>query len=408
MAVFSYQARDNAGNTVEGTLEAANRAEAARQIRRDGNFVVRVDAGVSVKSKSSSAGSTRRSGREKYKPDDLIYFTNQMAVMIETGVSLAEALEACSHEGNSPRFARALDGVIAHVQAGRELSGAMSEYPTVFPTIYVSLIKASEASGQLGPIMKRLATHLEGQRELIKRVKGAITYPAVMVIFAIGTTVFLVTYVLPKFAGIYAGREDSLPTLTRVLLGASDMFASYWMYGTGALLATAGAGFYYFRKPEGRVVLDRILLRLPLIGPLFHKTYLARSMRTLGTMIQSGVSMLESVQLTKNVCKSLAYKQMWDDVNQRVEAGRQISDALATNQNIPRSVLKMLDAGERSGKLGDVMNRVAGFCEEELNASLKQMTSMIEPAIVTFLGIVVGGLVLAMLLPIFTISKAIH
>jgi len=131
-------------------------------------------------------------------------------------------------------------------------------------------------------------------------------------------------------------------------------------------------------------------------------------MRTLGTMIQSGVSMLEGVQLTKNVCKSLSYQRMWDEVNQRVEAGRQISDALASNQQIPRSVLKMLDAGERSGKLGEVMNRVAGFCEEELDSSLKQMTSMIEPAIVTFLGIVVGGLVLAMLLPIFTISKAIH
>lgn len=408
MAVFSYQARDNAGNIVDGTLEAANRAEAARQIRQDGNFVVRVEAGVSVKASSGKAGGPRRLGREKYKPDDLIYFTNQMAVMIETGVSLSEGLQACAHDGNSPRFARALDGVIAQVQGGRELSGAMSEYPTVFPSIYVSLIKASEASGQLGPIMTRLAAHLEGQRDLIKKVKGAITYPAVMVIFAMGTTVFLVTYVLPKFAGIYAGREDSLPTLTRVLLGASDMVADYWMYGVGAMLALGGAVFYYLRKPEGRVALDKILLASPLIGPLFHKSCLARSMRTLGTMIQSGVSMLDGVKLTKNVCNSLSYRQMWDDVNQRVEAGLQISDALANNRNIPRAILKMLDAGERSGKLGEVMSRVAGFCEEELNDSLKKMTAMIEPAIVTFLGIVVGGLVLAMLLPIFTISKAIH
>lgn len=242
----------------------------------------------------------------------------------------------------------------------------------------------------------------------MKKVKGAVTYPIVMILFALGTTVFLVTYVLPKFSSIYAGREDALPGLTKFLLGISDVIAAYWPYILGVIVVSATSGYFYFRTPNGKLTFDKMKLNLPIIGPLFHKTYLARSLRTLGTMIQAGVSMLEGVRLTQNVCSSHTYKKMWGDVNERVEAGRQISDALASNKHIPRSILKMLDAGERSGRLGTVMGRVAGFCEAELNAGLKAMTSMIEPAIVTFLGIVVGGLVLAMLLPIFTISKAIH
>ncbi|MCB9858104.1 MAG: type II secretion system F family protein [Phycisphaerales bacterium] len=408
MAVFDYVAKNDAGQVVEGKVTAADRAEAARIIRQEGNFVVKLQASGGKSTAKAPGVQIGRLGRERYRPDDLIFFTNQMAVMVETGVSLSEALEACAHEGNSPRFARALNGVIAKVQAGKELSGAMAEYPTVFPSLYISLVRASEASGQLGPIMKRLAEHLDRQRSLMKKIKGAVTYPIVMVVFALGTTIFLVTYVLPKFADIYKGREDALPTLTKVLLGFSGWVGSYGIY-VGALLVAAGIGaFFYLRTPNGKVFADRLKLSLPLLGPLYHKTYLARSLRTLGTMIQSGVSMLEGVRLTTKVCDSIQYENLWKNVNERIEAGRQISEALECNKQIPRSILKMLSAGEKSGQLGTVMGRVASFCEDELNTSIKTITGLIEPAIVAFLGVVVGGLVLAMLLPIFTISKAIH
>ncbi len=410
MPVFAYVAKDDAGAMHEGRVNAPNRAEAARQIRQEGKYVIRLESagGAAKRAGGAGAGKLTKGTRERYRPDDLIFFTNQLAVMVETGVSLSEALEACTHEGNSPRFARALAGVIEGVQAGKELSSAMSDYPTVFPNLYVSLIRASEASGQLGSILGRLAEHLDSQRTMTKKIKSAVTYPIVMVLFALGTTVFLVTYVLPKFAEIYKGREDALPALTRWLLGAADLIGAYGLYALIPLVPGIAAAIWYLRTPDGRVLMDKFKLSLPLIGPLYHKTYLARSLRTLGTMLQSGVSMLESVRLTQNVCGSLCYERMWIEVNERIEAGRQISDALASNRYIPRSVLKMLGAGERSGKLGTVMNRVATFCEDELNTSLKTLTSMIEPAIVAFLGVVVGGLVLAMLLPIFTISKAMH
>lgn len=409
MAIFSYVARDDTGQLVEGEVTAASQMEAARMVRTDGKFIVRIAA----KGTSFAAAAPKQNSKvgglfgEKYKADDLIYFTNQLSVMVETGVSLADGLDACVHDGNSPAFAKALDKVIGQVNAGKEFSAALAEHPRIFPSIYVSLIKASEASGMLAPMLERLALHLQSQRDMTKKIKGAVTYPIVMFLFAIGVTVFLMTFVLPKFTSIYAGREEKLPIITKTLIRFSDGMMSYGIYILIASIIIGVGSFLYFRSPKGGLMAERIKLGLPMIGSLFHKAYLARSLRTLGTMIQSGVSMLDGVKLTSSVCGSRAYEQLWGTVNERLESGQQLSDALAERSEVPKAVRKMLGAGERSGKLGAVMERVAIHCENDLNLLIKTLTSLIEPAIVMFLGVVVGGLVLALLLPIFTISKAL-
>jgi type IV pilus assembly protein PilC len=410
MPAFAYVARDDTGSLVEGEVSAASPAEAAKVVRGDGKFVVRIaPKGSQAAAPPKAAGAATKSlFGEKYRPEDLIYFTNQLAVMVETGVSLSEALDACKHEGNSPRFARALDAVIDQVNGGSEFSAALGEHPRVFPAIYVALIKASEASGMMGPMLERLAHHLQAQRDMTKKIKGAVTYPIVMFVFAIGVTIFLMTFVLPKFSAIYAGREASLPTPTRALMGFSHGLVTYGLYILGVMGALVGTAVWYFRTPEGRRKAEACKLRIPLIGALFHKTYLARSMHTLGTMIQSGVSVLDAVSLTSSVCGSMAYQGMWNTVRERLESGKQVSDALGDFEQVPKAIKKMLSAGERGGRLGPVMERVAQHCESDLSVSIKTLTSMIEPAIVMVLGVVVGGLVLALLLPIFTISKALH
>lgn len=260
----------------------------------------------------------------------------------------------------------------------------------------------------MAPMLRRLAAHLEAQREMVKKIKGAITYPIVMFVFAIGVTIFLMTFVLPKFTQIYAGREDKLPILTRYLLAFSDKLTANWVYVVSALVVSVVSAIFFVRSEKGRLKLEEIKLRIPLFGQLFHKTYLSRSLRTLGTMIQSGVAMLDSVKLTSGVAGSPYYERMWNHVLERLEGGQQLSEALSDYKNVPKAINKMLGAGERGGQLGVVMERVAVFCEGELNTAIKTMTSLLEPAIVMFLGIVVGGLVLALLLPIFTISKAMH
>jgi len=411
MPIFTYVARDDGGAQVQGEVMAANQAEAAKTIRSEGKFVVRIapkGRGAVPKTGLATSGKVRRGSRKSFRSEDVIFFTNQLAVMVETGVSLAEALDACTHEGNSPRFAQALDAVIERVNAGSEFSAALADHPKVFSPLYVSLIKASEASGMMGPMLERLATHLQSQQELTKKIKGAVTYPIVMLVFAVGVTIFLMTYVLPKFSAIYAGREESLPKVTKALMGFSDGLVAYGIY-LGALVVGAAVGaVLYLRTPAGRIKLDAIKLRIPIIGSLFHKAYLARSLHTLGTMIQSGVSVLEGVKLTSCACGSTTYEKMWNAVNDRLESGQQISEALTDYRVIPKAIKKMLSAGERSGQLGPVMERVAKYCEADLSVAIKTLTSMIEPAIVMFLGVVVGGLVLALLLPIFTISKAMH
>jgi type IV pilus assembly protein PilC len=415
MATFAYVARDEAGTLVEGEVRANTTAEAAKVVRSEKKFVVKITpkgSGAATRKPASSAtvaGPKRaKPGSNKYKPADLIYFTNQLAVMVETGVGLADALDACTHEDNSPRFAAALASVIESVRGGSEFSAALAQHPRVFAPVYVSLIKSSEVSGMMSEMLKRLAIHLEAQREMTKKIKGAVTYPIVMFVFAIGVTIFLMTFVLPKFTNIYAGREDKIPALTRYLLKFSDNLTAYGLYVLAGLVAAGVGLFMYFRGLEGRMKLERFRLAVPLVGPMFHKNYLARSLRTLGTMIQSGVSMLDAVRLTSTACGSLVYEQMWNTVRERLESGQQLSEALTEYKSIPRAVNKMLGAGERTGQLGPVMERVAIFCESELNVAIKTLTSMLEPAIVMFLGVVVGGLVLALLLPIFTISKAMH
>ncbi len=410
MATFHYVARDESGRQVEGDISAQDEQQAARALRSEGNFVVRLGAATGSRTTSpkrtSSVGG--RLFREKLRPTDVILFTNQLAVMVETGVSLSEALDSCRHDGNSPAFKGALDGVIAQVEGGSEFSAALASDPRVFPPIYVNLVRASEASGTMGPMLNRLADFLEHQRDLARRIKGALWYPIVMVVFALGVTIFMMTFVLPRFATIYAGREDSLPLPTRFLMGLSDALVEFGQFALGGVVLAAVALVVLLRQPHNRERAEALKLRLPLVGPLFHRTYLSRSLYTLGTMIQSGVSMLERVQLTAAASGSRQYRKMWETVNQRLESGLQLSESLEDQPQIPRSVNKMLSAGERSGKLGPVMERVATFAEAELNAALKTFTSMLEPAIVTFLGFVVGGLVLALLLPIFTISKAMR
>jgi type IV pilus assembly protein PilC len=429
MAVFTYSARDATGTLVQGDMNATTPTDVARQLRNEGKYVVKVvpktgggkssaktvvqgtkplTLGAIGGSNAASPAVPRRRGG-KYRADDLIFFTNQLAVLTETGVSLADALEACMHEGNSPAFAHALTDVIAKVEGGSEFSAALADHPRIFAPMYISLIKASEASGTMGPMLRRLATHLEAQRDMTKKIKGAVTYPIVMFVFAIGVTIFLMTFVLPKFANIYNGREDKLPKITKFLMAFSNFLMEQGIYWFAGLIVLAVAAFIYSRRtPKGRAYADALKLRLPMLGKLFHKTYLTRSLRTLGTMIGSGVSILDGVKLTSTVCGSLSYQKMWDEIHEKLQTGQQLSEALAEYRIIPKAVNKMLSSGERSGQLGPVMERVANFCDAELGVSIKTMTSMLEPAIVMFLGTVVGGLVLALLLPIFTISKAMH
>ncbi len=411
MPQFAYVARDHSGSIARGTLQAGSAPEAVRLLRGEGKFPLKVQASAASASDApATAGPAlpflRRADR--FRPDDVVTFAGQLSVMIETGVTLAEGLESCRDANNSPAFAGALDRVIEQVQAGHDFSAALAEHPRIFTPLFVAMIRASEASGTLALMLQRVSEYLVSQRELRKKIIGALTYPAAMLSFAIGVSIFLLTFVLPRFASIYAGKEAALPAPTRLLMALSQNLSAYGLYAGGGLLLVGVGAVFYLRGPGGRNRLDQVKLNFPLMGRMFHQAFLARSVRTLGTMLQTGVSMLEAVALTRQVCGSPAFERLWTHAHDELERGRQLSDALIESSLIPRPMLQMIRAGERGGRLGAVLERVAAHYEQALATTIKSATALLEPIVVVALGAFVGAIVISLLLPIFTISRAMH
>jgi type IV pilus assembly protein PilC len=292
------------------------------------------------------------------------------------------------------------------VEGGRDFSDALAEHPQLFDRTYVALVRASEATGSLPEMLDRIAGYLRKELETRNRVRAAMAYPLVMLVMAVGVTVFLLTYVLPKFTPLFTRQGARLPKPTVLMMAASEALITYW-YVWLAGLAAGGIAWYAGRQtPAGRQGLDWAKIHLPVCGPLCRKVAISRSIRTLGTMISSGVPMLEAIQLSAAVCGNYFYEKLWRDAVQQVTAGNRICDSVAHSPLLPRMLVQMIAAGEETGKLDQVLAKVSGYYDQEVESTIKATTSLIEPVLITVMGIVVGGIAMALLLPIFTLSKA--
>ncbi len=401
MPRYDYQARTSGGETSTGVIVAPSEVEATRQLRTEGKFVVKLEEGVDA----PAAVTQVRIGGRRVKSDEVIFFASQMAVMVETGVPINEALDGIIEQSSSPAFRGVLEKVLGDVESGLPLSLSMAKHPKAFKPLIVNMVKASEASGKLGPILDRCAGYLTNQREIRRKVVGALIYPAFLMCMSIGVVIFLLTYLLPKFTTIYAGREHLLPWPTKVLITISSWVATNWMWwSSGSVLLIVGL-ILYLRSASGRRVKDWLALHVPLIGAMLRKTYLVRSLRTLGTLIDAGVSLLDAVGITRAVVSNGYFEDMWDRVDDRVQQGEQLSAPLRDTDLVPRSVIQMVSAGERGGKLALVLERVSDFLERDLDQSIRRVTLLIEPLMIFIMGGIVGSIVIALLLPIFTISR---
>lgn len=403
MASFAYEIRDVTGGITSGTMSASNLSEAERMLRREGGQVISLHpADDSQEIEPISFG-----GNKKIKRDDVIYFATQLAVMVDTGVTLTEALDSIAQQSEHPGMKALLQEVSEDVKAGVEFSTALEKHQKVFGTLFVSLMRASEASGTMGQMLQRVSEYLEQERETIKRIKGAMTYPLCMLSFCVVIVICLLIFVLPRFEKIYAGKSAILPAPTRALLTLSHVLVDYWPYIIVSVIGSAVGLYFYLRTPAGKSMMDSLRIRIPLLGPLYRKACLARSLRSMATMVSSGVSMLEGLDITSRVAGNEEYCKMWDDVSERVKEGCGLSDQLYECDLIPRNIAQMIDAGERTGKLGTVMNRVAKFCEDDLKVAVSTLTSMIEPIMIVIMGLIVGGIAMALLLPVFRLSKVV-
>ncbi|MCP4375650.1 MAG: type II secretion system F family protein [bacterium] len=403
MPQFAYKVRDESGGFATGTLHASDVSDASNTLRNEGKTI------VSLQEDFGPSGGSEEvpllGGVKKIKKDDIIFFAAQLAVMVDTGVPLSEGLDIIGNQSEHTGLKKLLAEVSEDVKGGTEFSNALEKHPKYFDTLFVSLMRASEASGTMGPMLQRVSDYMEEQRKTRKRIKGAMIYPSCMLGFCLIIIICLLVFVLPKFEKIYAGKKAILPAPTRFLLGISHAFTDYWYLILGTVVAGGVALVMYLRTPGGQQTLDTVRIRMPIMGGMFRKACLARSLRCLSVMVSTGVSMIEGLDITSRVAGNRHFKAVWDKVSDGVKEGSSLSEGLMDSPLIPGNVCQMISAGEKSGKLGMVMDRVARFCEDDLKVAVKAITDMIEPAMIIIMGLIVGGIAMALLLPVFKMSK---
>jgi len=396
MTTFAYQARDALGHLIEGTLQASSRDEVVAQLKREGLAVVELE--------ETSAQLDLLTSR--VRATDIIFVTSQLAVMVDTGITLSTALGSIAEQETNPTLRQVLLDLKASVEQGEDFSTALARHPRYFDKTYVALIKASEQTGSLAEMLDTVASYVRSQVETRQKVRAAMAYPSIMAALAVGVTIFLLTYILPKFEPLFSRKGVTLPAPTRLMMTVSDTLLHHWYLWLAGLCALIAAVLVGRQYDAGRQLLDWLKIHLPVIGPLSRKVTLSRSVRTLGTMVGSGVSMLEALRLTAEVAGNWYYEQAWLRVLDQVTQGRRISEVLRQERALfPPTLVQMIDAGEETGKLDVVLSKVSSFFDREVEMSLKATTSLLEPLMICVMGVVVGGIALGLLMPIFQLSR---
>ncbi len=403
MASFKYKARDGRGELVTGVLSAASVEEAGRLLRGDGKFIVKIEKTKDPTTNTQSTGNING----KIKRAEVITFAHQLAVMVDTGVPISEALECVAQQSDNEAFRAVLKDVSDQVQAGNDLSGALRAHNKVFPPVMTSLIRASEVSGTMGHMLDRVSGYLSKEMQTAKKIRGALTYPAFMLGMVILVTTFLLIFVLPRFAGIYQARDTALPMPTQILLGLSGSLMNQWHLWLGGIIMGVAGVYFAAGTPAGQRFYDYLKIHTPIIGPLFNKLYLTRGCRTMVSMVSAGVPILDMIEIVREVTNNALYEDLWTDADNRLRQGAQLSDSLFDSPLIPRSVAQMVYSGERSGRIGDVMERIADYTENDFDEQIKTTTSLIEPAMTAIMGMIIGFVAIALLLPIFSIGNVV-
>ena len=350
--------------------------------------------------------------RAKVKQADLILFTTQLSVMLDSGVVLSDALDAIAEQSEYGTFKMIIMDVAETVKSGENFSKALTGYPKVFNTMFISMVKASEASGKMAEMLRVLSGYLNFESETRKRIKGALTYPFIMALMAVAATGTLMFFVLPRFMRIYESKGAALPKITQVLVGFSKMLGSFQamtVFLTTVILMSVGL-YYWAGTLTGRRMIDFIKIHIPVLGTMFIDAIVTRSMRIMATMVNTGVNLLESIVVIQGSCDNYYFKRLWIGVNEKIRDGYQLSESIMispSSELIAPGIIQMLKAGEKSGKLGDVCDKISVFYEKKLEASIRNVMALIEPVMITILGSIIGTVAIALLLPVFKISSVI-
>lgn len=400
---YRFESRNTAGKTTTGIIAATSLNAASETLRGRGETIITLQPDQSVSTKpwwqaSISMGPSAH---------DIQNFTNQLAVMLRAGISLRSAVEGIADQTVNPKFKLMLEQIQRDVESGKQFSEALQRYPKAFGSLYINMVRASELSGGLSKMLDRISNYLLQQIETRRMVVGAMMYPGIIGTLAIGVTIFLLTWVLPKFMVVFKGKEQFLPVPTKMLLAISNFMTGYWYIVVAGLIAFIGAIIYANTTRGGRAFFDTLKLKVPLVKKLFRALYITRSLHTMGQLINAGVPMLDTLSITGDISGNSHYRNMWRNVHTSVKQGKKISQPLAASPLLPKSVIQMVSAGEESGKLGEVLDEVSEFYKRELSAVIKSVTSMIEPLMIVVMGGLVGFIAMSIMLPIFKMSQLV-
>lgn len=384
------------GELRTATIEAPTREDVITQLRRQRLTVVKVDKEKSRKPRGGSI-----------KMRDVVIFTRQFATMINAGLPLVQALDILAKQTENKTLANVTRAVVYDVESGNTVADALAKHPKAFGDLYVNMVAAGEAGGILDTILNRLAFFLEKNDALVRKVKGAMTYPGVIMSVAAGAILILLWKVIPTFAEMFGSVGVALPLPTRVVMGMSDFLLAYWW----ALFLGAGAlGFglkKYYGTDNGRLVIDRLMLRMPVLGDVLLKSAVSRFTRTLGTLISSGVSILDGLEITAKTAGNRVIQDAVMASRASIAGGDTIAAPLQKSQVFPPMVISMIAVGEQTGGLDEMLTKIADFYDDEVDAAVSVLMSLLEPIMIVFLGVVVGGMIVAMYLPIFDMINAV-
>ncbi len=407
MPQYRYQMRTTAGETSNGVLSAPNALAAAQQLRAQGHTVLQL---------TPVTGQAARNFKEKLaelnqgsgpSARDVLGFTSQLAVMIRAGISLRGAVEGIAEQTPNLKFRRILFQIKQDVESGKQFSEALAKHPKLFGPLYVNMVRASEMSGSFSQMLERVAAYLAQQIETRSMVIGAAIYPSAIATMAIGVTIFLLTFVLPQFASVFEGKESAMPWPTVFLMDLSAFMVNWWWAVVLGILALIGAFYAAVQTETGGWWFDDLKLRLPLLKNMFRALYISRSLHTMGELVNAGVPMLDTIQITGEISGNRLYRRMWRNVHNSVKQGKKIVHPLYKSWLLPKAVVQMIAAGEESGKLGEVLDEVSGFYSKQLRETIKTVTSMIEPIMIVVMGGIVGFIAMAIILPIFKLSTLV-
>jgi type IV pilus assembly protein PilC len=408
MPNYRYQTKTPRGQVQVGVLSAESAATAAAILRNQGNHVLSLAPMAGGLDTSSLGRRLRELNSGKPKAKHVLDFTSQLAVMVRAGINLRAALEGIAEQTTQPQFKKVIMSLKSDVESGKQFSDALARHPKLFGPLYVNMVRASEMSGSFTEMLDRIAGYIAQQIETRKMVIGAAIYPAIIGGMAVLVTIFLLTFVLPKFASVFEGKEDILPWATLFLMGLSDFMVTKWPYVIGAIVGVFGVTFAFIRTDVGSFWLDKLKLTLPILRTMFRSLYVSRSLQTMGQLINAGVPMLDTIAITGDITGNQLFKRMWKSVYQSVKQGKKITSQLTNHNLLPRSVVQMMSAGEESGKLGEVLDEVSRFYAKQLKDNIKAVTSMIEPIMIIVMGSIVGFIAMAIILPIFKMSQIVQ